>query len=139
MEKSLSQLSFLKTSSTPTFKKNSSVLCSLESATDISWNIERVFFISSEFAEDRGDHAHRTCKQLFVCVSGEVKIICKDGITESEFTLTGLGNNLYVPPGIWVNIRMESKTSLAVITDHIYDELDYIRNWDDFLSFRETE
>ena len=122
----------MKTSSLQIFKKNSGVLASIEVETDISWSAERIFFISSELPEERGNHAHKTCKQFFVCVSGEVKILCKDGNSEKEFQLSGLGNNLYVPPGIWVNINMGSKTSIAVITDQTYDESDYIRNWDDF-------
>ena len=127
-----SPLASMKTSSLQIFKKNSGVLASIEVETDISWSAERIFFISSELPEERGNHAHKTCKQFFVCVSGEVKILCKDGNSEKEFQLSGLGNNLYVPPGIWVNINMGSKTSIAVITDQTYDESDYIRNWDDF-------
>jgi len=120
------------------FSKGSAVLTAIDRE-NIGWEIERVFFISSEFPEERGNHAHKTCKQLFVCISGEVAIICKDGETEKEFHLAGLGNNLYVPPGIWVNLRMESNTAIAVITDQVYDELDYMRNWDEYLTFRASK
>ena len=130
-----SPLASMKTSSLQIFKKNSGVLASIEVETDISWSVERIFFISSKLPEERGNHAHKTCKQFFVCVSGEVKILCKDGNSEKEFQLSGFGNNLYVPPGIWVNINMGSKTSIAVITDQTYDESDYIRNWDDFMIY----
>ena len=121
-------------SSSNVFSKGSGILIAFSNE-NIGWNIERIFFITSELPEERGDHAHKTCKQFFVCVSGEVKILCKDGNSEKEFQLSGLGNNLYVPPGIWVNINMGSKTSIAVITDQTFDESDYIRNWDDFMIY----
>ena len=127
-------ISDVKISSSNLFSKGSGILTALSSK-NIGWKIERIFFISSELPEERGDHAHKTCKQLFVCVSGEVNIVCNDGNSEKEFQLSGLGNNLYVPPGIWVNINMSSKTSIAVITDKTYDESDYIRNWDDFMIY----
>ncbi len=139
MENRPSPLSQIKTSQISIFKKNTGVLASIETVKDISWPVERIFFISSEFPEERGNHAHKTCKQLFVCISGEVAIVCKDGETEKEFHLAGLGNNLYVPPGIWVNLRMESNTAIAVITDQVYDELDYMRNWDEYLTFRASK
>ena len=131
-------ISDVKISSSNLFSKGSGILTALSSK-NIGWKIERIFFISSELPEERGDHAHKTCKQVFVCVSGEVSIVCNDGNSEKEFQLSGLGNNLYVPPGIWVNINMSSKTSIAVITDKTYDESDYIRNWDDFMIYLENK
>ena len=136
MENQPSPLSQIKTSAIATFKKNSCILGSVETVKDICWPVERIFFISSEFPEERGNHAHKTCKQLFACISGEVTIICNDGETEQVFHLAGLEKNLYVPPGIWVNIKMESKTAIAVVADQVYDESDYIRDWDDYLIFR---
>lgn len=127
-------ISGVKISSSNLFSKGSGILTALSSE-NIGWKIERIFFITSELPEERGDHAHKTCKQVFVCVSGEVKIVCNDGNSEKEFQLSGLGNNLYVPPGIWVSIKMGSKTSIAVITDQTYDESDYIRNWGDFMIY----
>jgi dTDP-4-dehydrorhamnose 3,5-epimerase-like enzyme len=131
-------ISSVKTVNSDIFSKGSAVLTAFD-LENIGWEIERVFFISSEFPEERGNHAHKTCKQLFVCISGKVAIMCKDGETEKEFHLAGLGNNLYVPPGIWVNLRMESNTAIAVITDQVYDELDYMRNWDEYLTFRASK
>ena len=128
-------ISDVEISSSNLFSKGSGILTAISSE-NIGWQIERVFFISSKFPEERGNHAHKKCKQLFVCVSGKMNIMCKDGNTEKEFQLSGLGNYLHVPPSIWVDIRMESMTSIAVITDQIYDESDYIRNWNEFLNFR---
>lgn len=136
MDTNIDYVGSLKTTPIPIFRKNSGVLASIDVATNTFWPIERVFFISSESNEERGNHAHKTCKQLFVCISGILKILCKDGTNEKEFILNGLGNTLYIPPGIWVSIKMEPNTSVAVITDQEYDDADYIRNWESFVDFR---
>jgi len=118
------------------FIKGTGSLAVIEKDNHIRWQIERIFFISAESAEERGDHAHKTCQQFFVCISGEVKIRCDDGDEEREFTFSGLNQTLSVPPGIWVNIEMGPGSSLGVIADQKYDESDYIRNWTEFLIFR---
>jgi hypothetical protein len=120
------------------FSKGTGLLAAIEKEKDTTWPIERVFFISNELPEKRGSHAHKTCKQLFVCISGQIEIRCHDGKSSKIFTFLGLGKTLFVPPGIWVDIEMASNASLGVITDQKYIESDYIRDWDEFLIFRGT-
>ena len=121
------------------FSKGTGVLAAIEKEYDTKWPIERVFFISNELPEERGGHAHKTCKQLFVCISGDIRILCKDGKSSKEFVLLGLDKTLFVPSGIWVDIEMGANASLGVITDQKYSESDYIRDWTEFLKFRGAE
>ena len=121
-----------------TFQKGTGILLSIERNKNFSWAIERIFFISNQSEEVRGKHAHKSCKQFFVCVSGSVTISCNDGQNERKFILDGLGNTLYVPSGIWVTLNMKSNSAIAVITDQEYDESDYIRDWPSFLKFKTT-
>ena len=118
------------------FKKNSGKLAALEIAKNVPWPIQRIFFISSVSSEHRGNHAHKECTQLIVCISGTVLIRCQDGMNQMDITLSDLDSSLLVPPGIWVELQMGPNTSIAVITDLKYDEDDYINKWDDFLKFR---
>jgi hypothetical protein len=46
---------------------------------------------------------------------------------------------LLVPPGIWVTLEIEEKSSLTVLTDYAYDERDYIRDWDEYLHTRDLK
>lgn len=130
------ELSGIEQKNLGTFSKNSGKLATLQFGKDIPWTIARVFFITSELPELRGDHAHIRCNQAFICTLGNVKIICKDGIDEEEFELTTLDRVLLVPAGIWVNLFMSERTSIAVLTDLPYDESDYIRTWEDYEKFR---
>jgi len=120
------------------FSKGTGLLAAIEKERDTILPIEGVFFISNELPEERGSHAHKTCKQLFVCISGQIEIRCHDGESSEVFTFLGLKKTLFVPPGIWVDIEMGSGASLGVITDQKYSESDYIRDWDEFLIFRGT-
>ena len=121
-----------------TFQKGTGILLPIERNKNFSWPIERIFFISNQSEEVRGKHAHKSCKQFFVCVSGSVTVLCTDGQNEKKFILDGLGNALYVPSGIWVTLNMKSNSAIAVITDQEYDESDYIRDWPSFLKFKTT-
>lgn len=103
---------------------------------EIPWVIKRIFFIENVFPENRGDHAHKLCSQFFIPNSGQIEIICHDGRTEAHYFLKSLGQALLVPPGIWVKLVMESKSSVTVLTDQYYDAEDYINVWSQFLDFK---
>jgi dTDP-4-dehydrorhamnose 3,5-epimerase-like enzyme len=118
------------------FKKNSGKLVALQHSKEIPWNIERVFFITTRDAEDRGDHAHIDGSQAFLCIVGSAHLVCKDGIELREFKINPLNEVVVVPPGIWVNINLSGDSALAVMTDLPYDENDYITQWDDFLKLK---
>ena len=115
-----------------TFTRNSGKLAALQFEKEIPWEITRVFFITSELPESRGDHAHIRCNQAFVCTMGNVKILCRDGTNKKSFELTTLDRVLLVPAGIWVDLIMSERASVAVLTDLPYDESDYIRTWVDY-------
>jgi hypothetical protein len=130
------QLSDIVTVQLEIFQRDSGKLSALQQGQDIPWQIKRVFFISNERPENRGNHAHINCQQAFVCTIGDVFLTCKDGLLERKFSLTPLSQVLIVPPGIWTNISLSAHSSLTVMTNLPYDESDYIRRWEDFKKFR---
>ena len=121
---------------TRVFEKNSGRLVPIQYGDHIPWSISRVFFITSQEKEDRGNHAHIDSYQAFFCVTGSAQLICKDGISSTEFELSALGDLIIVPPGIWINILLSNDSSIAVFTNLPYDEKDYINEWDVFLKFK---
>ena len=85
----------------------------------------------------RGEHAHRRCHQLLICVAGSVHVIADDGGRRREFVLDDAGRALHIPPMTWATqYRYSSDAVLMVLASHPYDPDDYIRDYDDFLAER---
>jgi acetyltransferase-like isoleucine patch superfamily enzyme/dTDP-4-dehydrorhamnose 3,5-epimerase-like enzyme len=87
--------------------------------------------------EVRGEHAHRTCKQFLVCVSGSCSLVADDGTNREEFTLAANDVGVYLPPMVWgIQYRYSRDASLVVFASEPYDSADYIRDYREFLEAR---
>jgi UDP-2-acetamido-3-amino-2,3-dideoxy-glucuronate N-acetyltransferase len=85
--------------------------------------------------EVRGEHAHRTCHQFLVCVSGSVSVVVDDGRHRAEALLDDVTLGIYIPPLVWGSqFRYEPNSVLLVLASHVYDAQDYIREYDAFLA-----
>ncbi len=120
----------------PVFSKSNSSLTFFEKNNDTEWDIKRVFFISSTDIDTRGKHAHKKCRQMLISITGEINIKCHDGHREIQRKISGMGETLYVPAGIWVNLELGANSTLAVVADLKFEEDDYIRDWNEFIKFR---
>ena len=64
------------------------VLCPIEAKTDVPFDINRVFYVYGVGdREKRGKHAHFKTKQVLICLSGKVEVICKDKTKEYKYLL----------------------------------------------------
>jgi dTDP-4-dehydrorhamnose 3,5-epimerase-like enzyme len=92
-----------------------------------------VFNVPSENV--RGEHAHKQCQQLLVCLRGAVTVLCDDGRSRQEFVLDSPALGLYIPPRVWgVQHQYSPDAMLLVHASHPYDPDDYVRNYDQFLA-----
>jgi acetyltransferase-like isoleucine patch superfamily enzyme len=81
----------------------------------------------------RGEHAHRICHQLLVCVHGSLSVLVDDGRDRGEVVLDDPGVGLYLPPLIWGSQFGYSEDAvLVVLASHPYDASDYIRDYEEF-------
>ena len=102
----------------------------------VPFDIRRVFSVSAKGGDVRGDHAHKKCTQLLVCVSGRVRVTCDDGSAVSEHVLEGMGLGLLIPPGVWAKQEyMVDGAVLMVLCDRSYEADDYIRDYNDFKAY----
>ncbi len=118
------------------FVKNTAYLAAVEYGKEIPWNIERVFFITARNSEERGDHAHLQGFQAFICINESANLICKDGLETRELKIEALDQVILVPPGIWVNLKLQENATIVVVTNLTYDEKDYVNQWDHFLKLK---
>ena len=96
----------------------------------------RIFQIDVKQPEIRGRHAHKKCSQWFGILRGSAVIYCTDGTNHLSINITETDNFLFIPPGIWAEQTYNSNTKALVLCDLIFDEFDYIRNWDDFVAYK---
>lgn len=112
-------------------------LIAIEEYDEIPFKIKRVYYIYDTNSDvTRGCHAHRTLKQLLVCVSGNCKIRLDDG-KESQIVLLDKPNEgILICDTIWREMFDFSKDAvLLVLASDIYDEKDYIRDYQEFLRY----
>jgi hypothetical protein len=109
----------------------------IEEETHIPFKIRRVYWIYDvPGGEFRGSHAFKKSEEFIVAISGSFDVILHDGIEEKKFSLNRSYYGLYVTKLVFRRLENFSTNSLALIlasTD--YNENDYIRNFDEFLTF----
>ena len=120
----------------PKHKDRRGNLTSVENNKNIPFNIKRVFYLYDiPGGESRGAHAHINCHQFIVATSGSFHILLDDGISTKTVELNRPYFGLHIPPGIWASeINFSSGANCLVLASHLYDENDYIRDYDKFLN-----
>lgn len=84
----------------------------------------------------RGGHAEINNEELIIAMSGSFDITVDDGEQQKTFTLNRSYYGLYIPKGLWREIKEFSTNALALEFGSIaYDVNDYIRDYDEFLKF----
>lgn len=84
----------------------------------------------------RGGHAEINNEELIIAMSGSFDITVDDGEQQKTFTLNRSYYGLYIPKGLWREIKEFSTNALALEFGSIaYDVNDYIRDYDEYLKF----
>jgi acetyltransferase-like isoleucine patch superfamily enzyme/dTDP-4-dehydrorhamnose 3,5-epimerase-like enzyme len=97
---------------------------------------QRIFMVHDvPNRETRGEHAHRECHQLLICVTGHCVAVADDGKARQEFLLNTNSRALYMPPRIWgTQYQYSEDAVLLVLASHPYDPDDYVRDYRAFLA-----
>ena len=112
-------------------------LISLEEYNDIPFTIKRVYYMY-DTAEGvvRGHHAHKSLEQILICIHGSCKVKLDNGKETKVVHLEKPYEGLYVSNNIWREMYDFSPDAvLMVLASEIYDEKDYIRDYEEFLRF----
>ena len=104
----------------------------------VPFPINRVFYsYDIPGGEDRGAHAHKECHQFLIAASGSFEVVLDDGINKRTVLLNRPFWGLHVPPGIWASEQGFSSGSIClVLASHGYSAEDYIRDYDEFINYR---
>ncbi len=113
----------------------------VENGSTLPFNVKRVYYLYDvSGGESRGAHAHKDLSQLIIAASGSFRVTLDDGKVKRSFFLNRPYQGLYVKPGIWRDLDDFSSGAVCmVLASDVYLKEDYIRCYDDFLTFRNIE
>ena len=101
----------------------------------IPFDIKRVYYLYDVPAgAKRGGHSHIKTKEVLVALSGSFEVVLKDGIDTEIYTLNKPFEGLIVNDGVWRELQNFSSGAVClVIASEVFEEEDYIRDFEDFL------
>lgn len=110
----------------------------VENDKDLPFKVKRVYYLYDvPGGESRGAHAHKGLYQLIIATSGSFTVTLDDGNVKRTFVLNRPYQGLLVVPGIWRTLDDFSSGSVClVLASEKYNPEDYIRNYDDFLVYK---
>lgn len=123
----------------PKIKNRAGNISIVEGLKNLPFEIKRVFYLYDIPAgEDRGAHAHKECHQFLIAASGSFEVALDDGVNKKTVTLNRPFYGLHIPPGVWAHeLNFSSGAICLVLTSHLYEPGDYIRDYKEFLLFKE--
>lgn len=120
---------------------NRGQLVALEELKDIPFQIKRVYYMyDTAKGVHRGFHAHKSLEQILICIHGTCKILLDNGVEKKIVPLEKPYEGLYIANDMWREMYDFSPDAvLMVLASQVYDENDYIRDYNEFLQFIDLE
>lgn len=103
---------------------------------DIPFIVKRIYYIYGvSDGKRRGFHSHKNLLQVYIAIHGNVKVMLDDGEKKETVLLDNPSRGLFIGHNVWREIFDFSEDAvLLVLASEKYSEIDYIRNYDEFLS-----
>ena len=85
----------------------------------------------------RGGHSHINQDEILIALSGSFEVVLDDGLEKKTILLNKPNIGLPISTGIWRELQNFSSGAVClVIASDVYDEDDYIRDYDEFLKHK---
>lgn len=82
----------------------------------------------------RGGHSHINQHEILIALSGSFEVVLDDGTQKKTFVLNKPNIGLPISTGIWRELQNFSSGAVClVIASDIFEESDYIRDYEAFL------
>ncbi|MDT0559240.1 FdtA/QdtA family cupin domain-containing protein [Ichthyenterobacterium sp. W332] len=107
---------------------------------DLPFEIKRVYYLYDIPTDTyRGGHAHKIQESIIIALSGSFEVVLDDGKERQSILLNKPNEGLYIGTGIWREIQNISSGAVCfVLASSEYDENEYIRDYDAFLSSKQS-
>ena len=112
-------------------------LVALEENKNVPFDVKRCYYMyDTRPGVRRGFHAHKKLKQVLICVHGSCKILLDNGKEKEIVLLDHPNRGLFIESNVWREMFDFSEDAvLMVLASELYDESDYIRNYDEFIKY----
>lgn len=106
----------------------------------VPFEIRRVYYLYDvPSGAYRGGHAHIAQKEFLIAVSGSFDVLLDNGSEKEKVTLNRPDKGLLIREGIWRELDNFSSGAIClVISSDVYEEVDYIREYADFITSKRT-
>ncbi len=82
----------------------------------------------------RGGHSHIHQNAILIALSGSFEVVLDDGLEKRIVLLNKPNKGLHITTGIWRELQNFSSGAVClVIASDVFDESDYIRDYQEFL------
>jgi hypothetical protein len=107
----------------------------IENNKNIPFAVKRVYYLYDiPGGESRGAHGHKELESVIIALSGSFDVTIDDGNNKKTVQLNRPYLGINVKPEMWRDLSNFSSGAIClVLASHVYDEYDYIRNYDEFL------
>jgi dTDP-4-dehydrorhamnose 3,5-epimerase-like enzyme len=104
----------------------------------IPFSLKRVYYLYDvPSGSERGGHSHIEQQEFLIALSGSFDVVLRDGNAEKTVTLNKPNFGLLISTGIWRELQNFSSGSVClVLASEVFDEADYIRDFDHFKLFK---
>lgn len=113
----------------------------VEEDIDVPFKIKRVYWVYDvPGGENRGGHAHKILSQFIVAANGSFHVNLTNSKENFSFFLNHPYKGVLIPPGYWRTLDDFSSGAVClVMASDFYDESDYIRDYDEFLEWKQLK
>ena len=117
------------------------ILTVVEQLKEVPFDIKRVYWTYDvPGGESRGGHAHKKCQSFIIAVSGSFTVRLDDGHKHETYHLNHPYQGLLINTGVWRTLEDFSSGAVCLaLASELFDENDYIREYDDFIRYVEDK
>jgi len=113
-------------------------ITAINNGLEIPFAVRRVYYLYDvPGGESRGGHAHKALQQVIIAASGSFEVQVDDGKTKRTFALNRPYIGVHLPPGLWRELSNFSSGAIClVLASETFDEEDYIRDYQDYIKYK---
>ena len=121
----------------PKFKDQRGSLIPFEFDEKFPFKVKRTYLVTGKKNQIRGAHAHKIESEMFVAISGSVKINLNNGTGDKEIILNNPTQAIFVPVNCWHEFNNFSPDCVLLCfssTHYLPGESNYITDKSEFLA-----